>query len=245
MRGLLRGKTAGGGEAYSNLRTVDVTRPDLATQAARREAMRLADTVEFMLNEVLATFHDDDDSRRKKIKALDDEVDRLQDDIKLYLSRLLRANLKREQERECRELLTFTTNLEHVGDIVDNGLLKLAKKRRRSGVQFSESDWSEIEGLHARVVAHMHLAVSVYATRDLGLATELMTEKEDIRTTEHELIERHIERLMAGHQTSVETSDIHLDVLRDLTRITAYLTSVCYPILQHHGVLRPSRLAAK
>ena len=41
---------------------------------------------------------------------------------------------------------------------------------------------------------------------------------------------------------SIETSALHLDVLRDFKRISSHLTSVAYPILDRAGVLSASRL---
>ena len=41
---------------------------------------------------------------------------------------------------------------------------------------------------------------------------------------------------------SIESSSVHLDILRDLKRINSHLTSVAYPILEQHGELTESRL---
>jgi phosphate:Na+ symporter len=41
----------------------------------------------------------------------------------------------------------------------------------------------------------------------------------------------------------IETSSLHLDVLRDLSRIHSHLVSVAYPLLEASGDLRESRLA--
>ena len=43
---------------------------------------------------------------------------------------------------------------------------------------------------------------------------------------------------------SIETSSIHIDVVRDLKRINSHLTSVAYPILEAAGELSHSRLRA-
>jgi phosphate:Na+ symporter len=43
---------------------------------------------------------------------------------------------------------------------------------------------------------------------------------------------------------SLETSSLHLDILRDLKRINSHLSSAAYPILEQAGELRASRLRA-
>ncbi len=222
-----------------------LNRPALAIANASREVMRLADTVELMLQEAILTFRDGDDSRRVGISRLDNEVDRLQEEIKLYLARLTRQSLDEEDTRRCFDLILFTTNLEHVGDIIDRGLLALAAKRQRNGVSFSDAGWQDIAALHRRVLDQMRLAVTVFVSRDFALAKELMAEKDHIRAAEREATESHFRRLREGTLASIETSALHLDILRDLKRIAAHLTSVAHPILEAHGALRTSRLVGE
>ena len=68
--------------------------PSLALGAASREVMRVAERVEAMLRDTLLTFTDTDDIRRTVIRNLDNEVDALQEAIKLYLTRLTRQPLR-------------------------------------------------------------------------------------------------------------------------------------------------------
>jgi len=56
--------------------------------------------------------------------------------------------------------------------------------------------------------------------------------------------EQHLERRNGGRPESIESSALHLDILRDLKRINSHLSSVAYPILDSKGELRPSRLKA-
>lgn len=217
-------------------------RPAVALGNATREVMRLADTVELMLQEAIRTFSETDDKRRTAISRLDDEVDRLQEEIKLYLTRLTRHPLSEEDSRRCFDLILFTTNLEHAGDIIDKGLLRLAAKKQRGRLAFSQEGWAEIQALHQRVVDQMRLAVTVFMTRDLDMARELVAEKDRFREAERRATETHLQRLREGTVASIETSALHLDILRDLKRITAHLTSAAYPILEVNGALRSSRL---
>ena len=54
--------------------------------------------------------------------------------------------------------------------------------------------------------------------------------------------ERHFKRLRRGHAQSLHTSSLHLDMLRDLKRVSAHLCSVAHPILDEEGMLVDSRL---
>ncbi|MHB2166759.1 Na/Pi cotransporter family protein [Alsobacter sp. R-9] len=217
-------------------------RPAVALSGATREVLRLADTVELMLREAIHPFEDKDDARREEIRRLDSAVDRLQEEIKLYLTKLTRAPLATEDSRRAFDLILFITNLEHVGDIIDKNLLVLAAKKQRLGLSFSEEGWSELRALHAIAVEQMRLAVTVFVTRDTGLARELVEAKDKVRIIEKEATENHLRRLREGAVASIETSSLHLDMLRDLKRIVAHLTTVAHPILEEAGELRESRL---
>jgi phosphate:Na+ symporter len=219
-------------------------RPQVALAAAQREVMRLADNVEIMLRETILAFEAGRDERRLEIKALDNEVDRLQEEVKLYLTRLTRQPLSEADSRKAFDLILFTTNLEHVGDIIDKSLLELAAKKARLKVEFSPAGWEEIRALHARVVEQMRLAMTVFMTGDMTMARELVAEKDRIRAAERAAMESHLQRLRDGTLASIETSALHLDILRDLKRINAHVTSVAYPSLEASGVLRGSRLKA-
>ena len=78
--------------------------------------------------------------------------------------------------------------------------------------------------------------------RDLRLARQLIAEKTEVRRAELMAAESHFGRVSAGRPDSIETSSLHLDIIRDLKRINGHLTSVAYPILEEAGELRTSRL---
>jgi phosphate:Na+ symporter len=217
-------------------------RPSIALGSAAREVMRLADMVEIMLRETILAFGDDGDKRRQAVKGLDDPVDRLQEEIKLYLTRLTRNPLSEEDSRRAFDLILFTTNLEHIGDIIDKSLLELAAKKQRLNVAFSPEGWAEITAMHARVVDQMRLAMTVFVTGDAKMAREIVLEKDRIRAAERDATENHLRRLRQGTVASLETSALHLDILRDLKRINSHITSIAYPILEAAGELRESRL---
>jgi phosphate:Na+ symporter len=147
-----------------------------------------------------------------------------------------------EESRRYIEILTFTTNLEHIGDIIDKNLMELAAKKIRQRYTFSAEGLAEIQKLHAHVMEDMRLAFNVFATRDIVLARRLFAGKTAMRAAESSAMDSHYARLREARPESIETSAIHLDVIRDLKRIHGHLTSVAYPILEATGELIDTRL---
>jgi phosphate:Na+ symporter len=138
--------------------------------------------------------------------------------------------------------MDFTTNLEHVGDLIDRSLMALAAKKAKRQLSFSPEGLAEIRDFHAHVLRTMRLALNVFATRDKILARQLFADKAFTRLAERKATESHFVRLRSGRPETIETSAIHLDVLRDLKRIHGHLTAVAYPILETEGELAESRL---
>src|SRR3546814_11402757 len=76
---------------------------------------------------------------------------RLHEAIKLYLTELSKHELDEGESRRYVDVLTFTTNLEHIGDIIDKNLMELAQKKIRNKLAFSSEGLAELTGIHRRV----------------------------------------------------------------------------------------------
>ena len=63
-----------------------------------------------------------------------------------------------------------------------------------------------------------------------------------VREAERAAAENHFARLREGLTASLETSSLHLDILRDLKRIFSHICATGYPVLEAAGELQPSRL---
>ncbi|MDP1837813.1 MAG: Na/Pi cotransporter family protein [Reyranella sp.] len=218
--------------------------PAEALGCALRETLNLGDRVGNMLRQTMDVFERSDPKAVKAIEAADDAVDRLHEAIKLYLIQVSRNELGEEDGKRYVEILSFTMNLEHVGDIVDKNLMELAAKKIRNRYAFSPEGMAELRVFHARVLDNLGLALNVFTTRDIALARRLVAEKTAMREAEARAADSHFARLREGRPESIETSSIHMDVIRDLKRINGHLTTVAYPILEAAGELADTRLRA-
>ena len=219
-----------------------INTPPAALGAAARETLRMGELVESMLAKTIQVFESDNPVLRASVEAIDDEVDQLNEAIKRYLTRLMRGELSEKESQAALDTLTFTTNLEHVGDIIDKNLMQLADKKTRHRLQFSEEGLKELRNMHARVMDTLQLSFNVFMAQEVGSARQLISRKTELRALELTGLENHVERLTSGQMESIVTSAIHLDVIRDFKRINSHLTSVAYPVLERAGELRKTRL---
>ncbi len=216
--------------------------PSVALGLAARETLRMGDTVETMLRRSMEALESNNETLCAEIRAMDDQVDDLYEAIKLYMTDMTRQQLEETETRRCFEIISFTTNLENAGDAIDKNLLDAIEAKIRGAKMFSEEGMNELRDMHAYVLDTGSMAMSVFLDRDVAAARRLLERKDVSRQMELSGTESHLQRLRSGHVQSLETSAIHLDILRDLKRINSHFTSIAYPILDDAGLLRKNRL---
>jgi phosphate:Na+ symporter len=104
----------------------------------------------------------DDRKLVAEICRMDDYVDRLDEAVKLYVTKLTRESLNQKDGHRAMEIIAFSINLEHVGDIIDKNLMELAAKKIKRKVIFSREGAAELESFHQEVFDNLKLAFSVF-----------------------------------------------------------------------------------
>jgi phosphate:Na+ symporter len=217
--------------------------PSVALAGAAREVLRMVDVLEAMLRTFLDALKSDDRKLLAQIARMDDTLDRLHNAIKLYLTEISREDgLDEAESRRCSDILAFVINLEHSGDIIDKSLREIAAKKIKYRLRFSSEGLEEIVAMHARLLDDLKLAVGVFMNGNARDARTLLDAKVRMRDLEQAATENHLRRLREGRPESVETSALHLDIVRDLKRIAGHVAAVAYPILDQSGALRRSRV---
>ncbi|WP_280171057.1 Na/Pi cotransporter family protein [Agrobacterium pusense] len=227
---------------HSYLDSHDLDQPVAALAGASREVLLVGDLIELMLRQASEAMRDSDAAKLNDISSLEGRVDRLQHEIKVYVSKVGQNGLARKDQRRAMDIVEYAINLEHIGDIIEKGIRPEIAKKIDLGLRFSDDGKSELERLFAVTLDNIRMAQSVFATRNADLARRLVEVKEDVRRLEKQSSESHLQRLRDGRVDSIQTSSVHLDMLRDLKRINAHLAAVAHPILDESGLLIESRI---
>jgi phosphate:Na+ symporter len=230
------------GERPRHLDPVALGTPSLAISCAAREALHQADVVEAMLRGMMDVIRSNDLELAERLRRMDDTVDELYSAIKFYLTQISREALAEREGRRWTDIVSFTINMEQVGDAIERVLQDVEDKKIRKNRSFSEAGMAEIAHLHERLLANLRLSMSVFLDGHARDAQKLLEEKARFRELEHEYAANHIARLQDQTAQSIETSSLHLDLLSELKRINSHLCSIAYPILESAGVLAATRL---
>jgi len=237
------------GDRPRHLDPVALATPSLAISCAAREALHQADVVETMLRGVLPVMRDNDLELAERLRKMDDTVDELYSAIKFYLTQISREALSEREGRRWADIVSFTINMEQIGDSIERVLQDLEDKKIRKSRSFSDAGMAEICHLHERLLSNLRLGMSVFLDGHVRDAQKLLEEKARFRDLEHEYAANHIGRLQDNTAQSIETSSLHLDLISELKRINSHICSIAYPILESAGALaatriRPSQLGA-
>ncbi|GAB1536863.1 Na/Pi cotransporter family protein [Geovibrio sp. ADMFC3] len=215
--------------------------PSVALACAARETLRIGDIVESMLKNGIKALFSNDRKLAAEVCRTDNIVDSLHEAVKLYAVRITGGALEDGESRRAFEIMTFSVNLEHIGDIIDKNLMELVQKKIKHHLRFSEEGASELNELYRMVAESLRLSFGVFLNGDVRSAEKLLEEKIKVKELEISASENHMRRLREGRQESIETSSLHLDVLRDLRRIHSHICAAAYPALEAAG--RPFKQA--
>ncbi len=219
--------------------------PSVALACAARETLRMGDIVDSMLEQAMKAILHNDRKLVSDVIQADNAVDRLHEAVKLYVIKVTHRPLDETEARRALEVLSLAINLEHIGDIIDKNLMELASKKIKRQLQFSAEGARELEEFHRVVRDNLRLAMTIFLSGDLKSARRLLDEKARIREMEFAASENHIARLREGRVDSIETSSLHIDILRDLKRIHSHICSAAYAALEAAGELDRTRQRAR
>ncbi len=215
----------------------------LALACAQRELLRMAEMVQAALLPVMELFRSWSPETARMIEIREDKIDRMHFEIKIYISQLRERALSEVDEKKTLEIVATANSLEEAADRIAVNLVALAEKMRDGALAFSDEGTRDLEHFHDQVVTNGQLALQVLTTGDAEAARHLVAEKDRIRVEEQRLQERHLKRLQQGGTASIETTNVHQEVLRLLKQVNAALSYVAYPIAEETGDLLGSRLA--
>jgi phosphate:Na+ symporter len=216
--------------------------PSLAISCAAREAIHQADVVETMLRGIRTVIDQNDLKLAADLRRMDDQVDELYSAIKYYMTKISREALGEAESRRWTDIISFTINMEHIGDVIERVLIDIEDKKIKPGRQFSVAGSAEIFELHSRLIDNLRLGMSVFLNGNVRDAQKLLEEKARFRDLERQYANSHLGRLSENTAQSIETSSLHIDLISELKRINSHICSIAYPILDSAGILAPNRI---
>ena len=219
--------------------------PSLALTNAARETLAMSDSVKRMLEYFWKGYEGNDPAMIAQVTHEDDRVDNYYREIKDYLSHV-GGGLTPEESQWHFAMMTFSNELESVGDTVEKNMCDMFRKQRQDALVLPEEDRAVLAELQARVLKRFVIAQGLLANRGGSGIKEFLDEKEALNLWCREAEQRHYERLRGADLRAIEASAYFLDLLDNYRRINSHITSIGYAFRTQAGAPRrrvPSREA--
>jgi phosphate:Na+ symporter len=193
----------------------------------------MAGVVRGMLADIMPAFISNDTKAANDILQQDNMVDYLQRQTAEYLTRLAGGNLSLQQSEHAVQLLHVSTELEHIGDVIEKNMVALLIKKAEGNITFSEEGREELVEYHRRVLESYDHAIQAFDNEDIPLAHAVTTAKPELVQLEQVYRRTHYDRLSRELQASIESSQIHLDLIDYLRRVNSYAESIARTVLEN------------
>ncbi|MBT4364047.1 MAG: Na/Pi cotransporter family protein, partial [Desulfobacteraceae bacterium] len=233
-----------------------ISTPAIGIELARTEASRMAKLLNRMLRAIIIPFISDPKLITKEkglskkeasllvkeiptrdeffpqlslIEGLDmreDKIDFLEEKIGDYLLKIARQGLSEEQSNEVYGMISIVKDMESIGDIIHRNMIPLIAKKHALESDFSEEGKEELLIYHQKVCRQVQLLRDAFSERDLTKAKAIMEQERIFLDLESKYRIQHLERILQKRKDSVETHEIHMDLMDLMKQIIVYTSHI-------------------
>jgi len=217
-----------------------VETPSLALDLARSEVARMAKITNRMLDSFIHPFLSNDPGMDKihpqltvmeGIEMREKKLDFLDQKIKNYLLLIGQEELSDTQVPEVFGMITISSHLESIGDIIERNLRALITKKRALNLDFSEEGKKELIKYNVKVCKQISRLEQTFSELDPKKAEKVMVKEEKYLNLEEKYRESHLQRLQASREESVETHAIHTELMEMMKQINVYTGEIAKIII--------------
>lgn len=206
--------------------------PALALSLTKAEIIRMASKVKVMIEAILPPFLAYDKDKLDEIYEKEDEIDFLNMKINKYLRKISQKSIVEERSEEIFQMMHTTTEIEQIGDIIAKRLVPLAEKKHELNIHFSKEGEQEIKEYHLTTIKQISRAIEFFKDVNLQDAKHIKRKYKKYRQMELELRRTHFDRLLDEVPATLESSQIHLELIELLKRISSHSTNIARILLE-------------
>ena len=232
-----------------------IATPEFAIDLARTEISRMAKILGRMLRAIIIPFISDArlikkyGSTKQEIELLvneiptrdeifpelsllegidmrEEKIDYLDEKVGDYLIRVARQELSDEQANEVLGMISIANDMESIGDIIHRNMMPLIDKKQELTMDFSEEGKEELMIYHVKVCKQISRLEEAFAERNLETARKIMAKEYKYLNLEEKYRLQHLERVIQKRNESVETHEVHMELMDLLKQINTYTVSI-------------------
>ncbi len=203
--------------------------PTIALQQCNQVVLKMATEAVDGFKLSLKALTNYDVSSAEKIRAIENDIDRYEDILGTYLTKVSRAQITDDDSLEISKLLKVIGDFERISDHSVN-LLESVEELKEKKMVFSEAANKELKVLCSAIDETLDLTFASFADNNYSMAYNVEPLEEIVDNLKTTLRDRHIVRLKAGACT-VEAGFIWSDILTNLERTSDHCSNIAMCVL--------------
>ena len=216
-----------------------ISTPALALDLARNEISRMSNIFGRMLNSIIEPFKSNEPKQDQKypqlsliegIEMREEKLDFLEERIVLYLRKIGQQELSDEQIQEVYGMMSIVNDIESIGDIIEKNMIPLIAKKSALNTDFSNEGKEELDVFHTKICKQISRLNDAFSELNPEISRRIMLKEEKYSDLETEYRTRHLERIHEGRKESIETHEIHMELMDLLKQINVYTGDIAKSI---------------
>ena len=232
-------ETKGIKPALWHLDDSQIATPAIAVKLAQTEMLRMIKILSRMLDACFHPFINDEPKRDEVYAQLsliegidmrEEKIDFLEEHITNYLFQVSRGELNALQAEEAFSLISMADNMESVGDIIHRNIVPLIYKKQALKEPFSKEGEKELVAFHTKVMKQMSRLSEAFSELNLEMAQKVLNKDIKYQNLEAEYRQAHMKRVQKEKTKSVETHEVHMELMDMLKQINVYIGNIAKTI---------------
>lgn len=223
-------KQAGENALFSKMDERFLNTPSFALEQAHTVTLKMAELAKESLHLASESLFSYDKKTLEEVERMEQTVDRYDDEISNYLTKLSGRNLNDQDSRKLNMLLHSVGDLERISDHAMN-LADCAKELGKKNRRFSETAEAELKRFSQAVGDIVDTSMEIFRTGNAEAAREIEPFEEAIDILQKEIKKRHMKRLTKGKCTA-QMGFVLSDITNNYERIADHCSNLAINVMQ-------------
>ncbi len=209
-----------------------INNPALALSLAKQEVCRMGDMVQDMADDIILPFFVKDIAVLENIRKQEKQINYLHDKINSYLRKITREDISEERVNESFQIMYTIKEFEQIADLISKNLISRAYDWVHSSQEFTDEGKKELMAYHTSTQKQIRRAINVFTELNLEKAKEMKQKNRKYRQVAIELERQHFQRIRQEISQSIESSEMHLELITSFKMITSHATNIARILLE-------------
>jgi len=207
--------------------------PAFAIENTIKEVVHMGKLVQENMQLAFDASYEYDQKKIDQVYVTEKVINKMEKAITEYLIKLSNSDLTEDQHTQVNNMFYSVSDIERVGDHVENIAEQAEYKAKNAEVDFSEQGKQELRGILDLVSQAYAFALKAREDSDIVAANKVAKYEDQVDSMEEELREQHIDRL--SKQLCNPTNGIvFLDMISNLERISDHALNLAEYVISEN-----------